>query len=218
MSRYDRTCDSTEEWMFLNFHKEILKRPNPTWHFDRVELIEIAIIYYKLQRDASSDLKRNLPIKDFSSVLHKAFGMADNLLIERICTALGTVTSSVSLQTWLDAMSLFLRGTLKQKINHCFKVYDVSGKNMIRHAQVVKLMRKFVFKHQEEAVDEAVKDLVDIVIRKMDVDKDGIISHEDYLTTVLQEPLLLECFGQCLPDRTHVYAFLLTFTDKIKDF
>lgn len=218
MSRYDRTCDSTEEWIFLNYHKEILKKPDPSWYFDRDELNAIAMIYFKLQRNATNDLKRDLPAKDFSNVLHKAFGMADDSMIERICSALDSIKSSVPLHTWIKAMSLFLRGSLKQKIKYCFKVYDVSGKSEIRREQIVNLMRKFVFKHQEEDVDEAVKDLVDIVIKKMDVDKDGIISFNDYVSTVLKDPMLLECFGQCLPDRKHVYAFLITFTDKIKKF
>lgn len=217
MSRYDRTCDSTEEWSFLNFHHAILRKPDPSWRFDRVELHEIAMIYYKLQRDAGCELKQELPSKFFSNVLHKAFGMADDALIERIFSALDSITSSVPLKNWINAMSLFLRGSLKQKIKYCFKVYDVSGKNEIRREHMVNLLRKFVYKHQDEDVDEAVKDLVDIIIKKIDLDKDGIISFEDYETSILQEPMLLECLGQCLPDRKHVYAFLITFTDKIKD-
>jgi Ca2+-binding EF-hand superfamily protein len=216
ISHYDRTCDSTEEWIFFNHHKELLKRPDPTWHFDRDELHAIAIIYFKLQRDAGCDVKEELPSKCFSNVMHIALGMADDALIQRIFSALDSITSRVSLRNWINAMSLFLRGSLKQKIKYCFKVYDVSGKNEIRREQMVNLMRKFVFKHQDEEVDESVKDLVDIVIKKMDVDKDGIISYADYATTVMKDPMLLECFGQCLPDDKHVTAFLFTFTDKLK--
>lgn len=217
MSRYDRTCDSTEEWSFLNYHQATLKKSDPSWSFDRDELNEIALIYYKLQRDAGCELKRELPSKQFSNVLHKAFGMADDGLIERIFSALDSITSTVPLKKWIHAMSLFLRGSLTQKIAYCFKVYDVSGKNEIRREHMVNLLRKCVNKHQDEDVDEAVKDLVDIIIKKVDLDKDGIISFEDYRNSVLSEPMLLECLGQCLPDRKHVYAFLVTFTDKIKD-
>jgi Ca2+-binding EF-hand superfamily protein len=215
---YDRTCDSTEEWSFLNYHSETLKKPDPSWRFSRVELYEIAIIYFKLQKDAGCELKQELPIKNFSNVLHKAFGLADDMLIERIFSALDSITSTVPLKNWIMAMSLFLRGSLQKKIDFCFKVYDISGKNEIRREHMVSLLRKFVFKHQDEDVDEAVKDLVDIIIKKVDHDKDGIISFDDYSRTVLEEPLMLECFGQCLPDRKHVYAFLITFTDKINKF
>lgn len=203
--------------MFLNHHKEILKKPDPTWAFDKDELNAIAVIYFKLQRDADCELKQELPSKVFSDVMHKAFGMADDVLIERIFSALDKITSSVPLKSWIGAMSLFLRGSLKQQIKYCFKVYDAAGKNEIRREQMINLMRKFVYKHHDEDTDEAVKDLVDIIIKKMDLDKDGIISFDDYTKTVLKDPMLLECFGPCLPDRSHVYAFLITFTDKIKN-
>ena len=217
MVRYDRTCDSTEEWMFLNYHKDILKQPDISWHFDKTELKEIAMIYFKVQRDAGCELKSELPSKAFSDVLHKAFGMADSFLIERMFRALDSITSTVSLKQWINAMSLFLRGSLAQQILYCFKVYDASGKNEIRREQMVNLLRKSVYKHQDEDVDEAVKDLVDIIIKKMDLDKDGILSYADYSQSVRNDPMLLECFGPCLPDRKHVQAFLTTFTDKIKE-
>jgi Ca2+-binding EF-hand superfamily protein len=216
--RLDRTCDSTEEWIFLNYHKDILKKPDPMWHFDRDELNCIAIMYYKLQRDVDCDMKEELPSKSLSIVLHKAFGMPDDKIMQRIFTALDQITSTVSLRKWIAAMSLFLRGSFEEKIDYCFRVYDLLEKQEIRRDQMVHLMRNFVYKHQDEDVEEAVKDLVDIVIRKMDIDRDGIISYEDYKQAVVKDPMLLECFGQCLPDRRNVNAFLTTFTDKIKDF
>ncbi|CAG9807401.1 unnamed protein product [Chironomus riparius] len=215
MSKFDRTCDSVEEWSFLNYHKDTLKKPEPKWHFDKDELNAIAMIYFKLQRDAGCEIKQELPSKSFDTVLHKAFGMADNALIQRMFGAL-QITSSTSLKKWIGAMSLFLRGTLDEQIEYCFKIYDLTGKRVIRREQMIHLMRKFVYKHQEEDVEEAVKDLVDIVIKKLDADRDGIVSYENFKLSIHKRPMLLECFGQCLPDKMHVYAFLTTFTDKIK--
>lgn len=215
---YDRTSDSTEEWSFLNYHKDVLKNPDPSWRFNKDELNAVAMIYFKLQRDAGVDIKQELPAQSLGMVMHKAFGMADDTLMQRIFSALDQITITVSLRKWIYAMSLFLRGSLELKIKHCFMVYDITGKNELRRDQMVQLMKSFVFKHHEEDVEEAVKDLADIIIKKMDIDRDGIISFEDYRNSVLKEPMLLECLGQCLPDRAHVYAFLLTFTDKIKDF
>lgn len=56
------------------------------------------------------------------------------------------------------------------------------------------------------------KDLIEIVTKKMDLDRDGKISYHDYRTSVLKNPMLLEAFGQCLPSRHAVYSFLSTFT------
>lgn len=214
---YDRTCDTTEEWSFLNYHKNTLKNPDPRWRFDKDELNEIAIIYFKLLKDAGLDMKQDLPAKSLSNVLHKAFNMADDALMQRIFTALDEIVSTVPLKKWISAMSLFLRGPLMAKIKYCFKVYDISGKLEIKRDHMVQLMRNFVYKHEEEDVEEAIKDLADIILKKMDLDQDGAISYDDYRVSVLQNNMLLECFGQCLPDRKSIYAFLMTFTDKIKD-
>lgn len=216
MTHYDRTCNSIEERSFLNYYKDILKKPEPCWHFDRHEINAIAVIYYKLLCDAGCDMKQSLPTKSFDTVLHKAFGMADDSLVLGIFSALNGITNVVTLKQWIYAMSLFLRGTLEEHIEYCFKVYDMSERRFIRRELMIYLMRNFVFNHNVEDSKEAVKDLVDLIFTKMDIDRDGMISFEDYKQTVLKKPMLLECFGQCLPDKMSVYTFLMTFTEKIK--
>jgi hypothetical protein len=44
-----------------------------------------------------------------------------------------------------------------------------------------------------------VKDLVELVLKKLDEDRDGRVSENDYVSAVTKERLLLEAFGQCLP-------------------
>lgn len=212
----DRTCDSIEEWIFLNHHKELLKNPNPNWHFDKTELDCIAIMYYKLLKEAGCEVKQELPSSSVSEVLHKSLGMADNFLEKRMFRALGGIQDSVPLEKWISAISLLLRGTPEQQIDFCFKVYDSSETGIIRRDQMVNLLRRAIYMHFEEQVEAAVNDLVDVIIQMMDKDKDGMISYQDYKTTVLEKPLLLECFGPCIPDHMSKTAFLMTFTDKIK--
>lgn len=216
MSRLDRTGDSTEEWRFLNYHKNLLKKPDPAWRFTKDELTAIAIIYLKLQKDAGLDIKQELPIQSFLVVLHKAFGMPDETLFERMCSALAIKTTTVPLRIWIGAIALFLRSEIKQQIDYCFRVYDIAGKGEVRRENVVFFYKRCFYRHRVEEIDETVKDFTDIVIKKLDLDKDGIISFEDYTKSVESDFMLLECFGPCLPDRRHVHAFLMTFTDKLK--
>ena len=53
----------------------------------------------------------------------------------------------------------------------------------------------------EEDPDEGIKDLVEIALKKMDKDHDSRLSFSDFFQSVQADPLLLECFGQCLPDQ-----------------
>jgi hypothetical protein len=52
----------------------------------------------------------------------------------------------------------------------------------------------------EEDRDEGIKDLVDLLMKKMDKDGNGRLSLEDYKLSVKEDSLLLEALGPCLPD------------------
>lgn len=68
-----------------------------------------------------------------------------------------------------------------------------------------------MIKHpQDEDPDEGVKELVEIVLKKIDVDADGKVSKLDFQETVEKEPLLLQAFGPCLPTKSAAETFLAT--------
>ena len=71
--------------------------------------------------------------------------------------------------------------------------------------------RNCLIKHpQDDDPDESVKDLVEIALRKLDIDKDGKVSYLDYTTAVKADGLLLEAFGQVLPTDSAADGFLST--------
>jgi hypothetical protein len=64
----------------------------------------------------------------------------------------------------------------------------------------------------DEDPDEGVKDLVELVLRKLDRDRDGKISLQDFQTAVREESLLMEAFGQCLPTGSACRSFMATLS------
>jgi hypothetical protein len=62
----------------------------------------------------------------------------------------------------------------------------------------------------DEDPDESIKDLLELVLRKLDLDRDGKISFQDFQTAVKEEPLLMEAFGQCLPAERACQTFMAT--------
>ena len=52
------------------------------------------------------------------------------------------------------------------------------------------------------------KDLIEMTLKKMDVDKDGRICQDDFEQTIQEEPLLLEAFGPCLPKEKALDNFM----------
>lgn len=59
----------------------------------------------------------------FRDVLHTGLGMTDAYMMERVMVALDRGTSPyVTMQTFAKAMSLYLRGTLEERITYAFTV------------------------------------------------------------------------------------------------
>ena len=61
--------------------------------------------------------------------------------------------------------------------------------------------------------DEGIKDLMEMTLKRMDHDKDGKISHEDFSRTVTQDVLMLEAFGSCLPSGRAGQEFVSSILD-----
>ncbi|XP_062555548.1 calaxin-like [Armigeres subalbatus] len=220
----DLTLDSSEEIRFLNKISGIVKQFHKKTHFTARELEIVLLLYYKLLKDEQGGPRagqsaRYISRQQLTTVFDTALGMSDNVMLRRIYAALDKgATSYVTMETWIQTLSLFLRGTFEEKIKYCFKVYDIQGEGLIRRDHMMLLMRSAFVKPQDEDVEEAVKDLVDIILHRMDVDRDGSISFEDYRETVRKSPEMLECFGKALPDRGHVYSFSRTFLEKVRKF
>lgn len=219
-TQLDKTLDPVEEVGFRNKAEDWIRRHKflQKTHFNTKELEALLYIYHKLQRE-NPDPTKNITRFQLSTIFHIVFGMPESILMPRIFhVIIGSAASTVSVSSWIKMMNIFLRGTLNEQIDYCFAVYDTQGKGELRRDQMMNLLRKMFFRHEEEEVEETVKDFVDIILNMMDLDRDGKISKADYKETVVGHPLMLECFGQCLPDRAHIHAFLTTFTDRIKRF
>ncbi|KAJ8979453.1 hypothetical protein NQ317_006767 [Molorchus minor] len=144
----------------------------------------------------------------FREVLHNTFDIVtENTLMERIfCVWDKQNYGLITVENWFNGLSLYLKGTISKQIDYCFAVYDLNADGYISKEEMFQLLSP----PQDEDPDESVKDLVDIVMRKFDKDKDGKVSLADFRETVEEEPLLLEAFGRCLPSEKSKTTFLTT--------
>lgn len=214
-TRFDSLLDEMEESRFLKKHSKISKSLAKTTHFNLYEVETIMIIYYKVAKSLGNN-QHHITKDQFHDVLHYGLDMTDVTLMQRILSALEKGGDKkhphqVKIETWVYAFSLFLRGTLKEKINHCFKVYDFMNEGIIGKESVFLLLQGcLASQSSEEDSDENVRDMVDVIIKKLDVDRDGKISFKDYYQSVEKDPMLLEALGQCLPSQIAVISFVTT--------
>lgn len=196
----------------LRQNSKLLKDLTKEVHFSALEVDALAVIYFKFLNE--NGIKRaQMDRAQFRKIFHSVLQINDDLLIDRSFLCLDRGTSAyVTLETWIRTMSLFLRGTLEEKMKYCFGVYDLNGDGEIKRNEVILLLGQCFIMEYEEDVELAVKDLADIMVRKLDVDGDGVINFDDYRNSVLEQNELLECFGRCLPNRACAYSFMQTFT------
>lgn len=214
----DTTLDPKILNRFRSKHQRAIQNLAHRVNFDSTEIDVMVSIYVKLMEDNGPGATHKSRTQ-FRSMLYQVFDMPEDYLIDRIMVAVDRGTTPyIKLSTFVTTMSVYLRGSLADRIKYCYAVYDLSGEGMIRRDQLILLVRNSVIKLHPEDVEEIVKDMVDMLIKKVDLDLDGLISLQDYTDTVMAQPQLLEIFGHCLPSRESVNAYLHTFTHKIEKF
>lgn len=197
---------------FRSKHTKHLAELSRRIHFNNVEMECLVELYYKMIKHAGTTCMTR---SQFYSMLSGVLEMHDSSLYHRMSYALDKSNPNVTLESFIAALSLFARGTFQERIDYCFRVYDVVGDGFIKRDNLMFLVRHGVYKHLKEEVQEAVKDYADRLMKKVDLDRDGMISFNDYSETVKKHPGLLEMMGICLPDPSAVYTFLFTFTSNL---
>ncbi|KAM3967862.1 calaxin [Aphomia sociella] len=202
-----------------------------TTRFNKNELEALFTMYRKLVTAAQSIVPTTAigqqPTKldgidqnTFRDVMHNTFDLVtEEAILERMWVTWERGASggegALKFEAWVKGLSVLLRGTDEERRAHCFAVYDLNNDGFISKDEMFVLLKNSLLKQPgDEDPDEGVRELVELVLKKLDVDKDGRVSHEDYREAVEQEPLLLEAFGQCLPTRRQASAFLKTLSSK----
>lgn len=178
-------------------------------HFTRQEMEALCRVYRSLASAGDGGVDRVV----FRELLHNTFDLVtEDVLLERVFSAFDRCNDGVvRLEEWLQGLSVFLRGTPRERTAFCFLVYDLNADGFVTRDEMFQLLRNCLVKHPgDEDPDEGVKDLVELALRKLDGDKDGKVSFDDFQAAVDKEPLLLEAFGQCLPAEGACHTFLQT--------
>ncbi|GBP38702.1 EF-hand calcium-binding domain-containing protein 1 [Eumeta japonica] len=86
-------------------------------------------------------------------------------------------------EAWARGLSVLLRGSREERLRHCFGVYDLNADGYITRDEMFLLLKNSLLKQPgDEDPDEGVRELVELVLKKLDADKDGRVSLEDYKT------------------------------------
>ncbi|XP_045490836.1 EF-hand calcium-binding domain-containing protein 1-like isoform X1 [Colias croceus] len=202
-----------------------------TTRFNRNELEAVFTMYRRLVTAAQAAAPPSIigqPVakidgidqSTFRDVMHNTFDLVtEEIVLDRIWSSwdrgVNGGEGALKFEAWAKGLSVLLRGNTEEKKVYCFNVYDLNADGYITRDEMFVLLKNSLLKQPgDEDPDEGVRDLVELVLRKLDIDKDGKVSLDDYRQAVQQEPLLLEAFGQCVPSRRHAATFLKTLSTK----
>lgn len=190
-------------------------------HFNASERDCLVHVYNQLAGSAWSNGSLHMSQGCLRTVLYLVMDMPERqAVVDRITAAVcqGDAITYVSLPEWLQMMSLFLRGTADERMRFCYRCYDRLRTGQLEPDSIMRLMRGDAIAMRtdmdQEEMELELQGLVDILMAKLDVDRDGAVSWNDYCDQVRRQPLLMECFGRCIPDRDAVAAFLMTFSHR----
>ncbi|XP_018327639.1 EF-hand calcium-binding domain-containing protein 1-like [Agrilus planipennis] len=211
----DLTLGMNEEIRFKQKYSKLLRKLAKQLPFTQEEMEHILIIYYKHIK-AGVEGQKGLTKIQMEELLHSAFDLTDPQSVFRASTTLvRSIGPYVKVEEFMKAMAIFVRGTFEEKIKYCYQCYlQTSLDGMISRDVMFDNLRSSVLsKNVEEDSEDIIRDFIDVIQKRMDIDRDGKISFDEYSENVHDNPLLLEFLGPCLPSRLATHSFLTTITE-----
>ncbi|XP_012282443.1 EF-hand calcium-binding domain-containing protein 1 [Orussus abietinus] len=211
----DMLNDSLKEIVFRRKNHDNFKKLARQTHFTYREVETLGLIHRKVL-EVIGPMHR----LTFRDVVHAGLDFTENkrhLLVDRVFSVIDKQnTLHLTSEQWTDGLSVLLRGNLDERIRFGYKVYDLMKTNKLRKEQIFPMMRGCLIKQQpDEDPDEGTKDIIELMLKKLDVDRDGKVSETDYRTAVEDRNLLfLESMGPVFPSREAQHAFLTTITTR----
>lgn len=94
---------------------------------------------------------------------------------------------SISFEEFVMGLSVLARGSLHEKLQWAFSLYDINGDGIITKDEmldIVSAIYDMMGRFAEPSVDEhTAKEHVERVFQKMDTNRDGVISIEEFMDT-----------------------------------
>ncbi|XP_065189715.1 calaxin-like [Sycon ciliatum] len=148
----------------------------------------------------------------FYQFLQDMFKITDDIVTDKVFRHFDQNRDGlIDLQEFVRGMSVFLRGDEEERSRWAFGVYDLNDDQTISRDELFTLLRCNMAMIDEYDSNENIKqtmELVEMTHRKLDTDKDGLISKDDFCAAVRKDPLLLQSLGKCLARLECVLAFM----------
>jgi len=187
-----------------------------TTHFTSEECRGLVAIFQRMLTLGKIDRMR------MREILHVVFHITDDVMLDLVFHSFDRDNDGfVDDAEWLKGLSTMLRGTTEELIDWCYFVYDMNGDGGLAREELHHCLKGSLYPGygiEGDEVDECERELVEIVMRQLDVDRDGQITRHDFEIACLKDPLMLVSIGPCLPPHQCIASFLALVTDKYRNY
>lgn len=105
---------------------------------------------------------------------------------------------SINFEEFVMGLSILSRGTLHEKLQWAFDLYDINGDGIITKEEmydIVSAIYDMMGRFAEPVIeDTTAQDHVEQVFRKMDLNQDGVISVDEFMDTCRKDKAIRESF------------------------
>ncbi|CAD7093467.1 unnamed protein product [Hermetia illucens] len=180
-------------------YRELMRKYSRAAHIEKRNIRNILLVYHRF---VTINGGRSMSQKQFIKLYQIYFNIPDVHWAQSIVDHVDPKAKhTISPEGFLKFMNVCLNNSFEDKVMFCFQVYDGHKTGFITRAKLIRTYRNMLYSADWEEVEDLVIDFVDLLIKKMDHDRDGKISFYDYAKAVRMNPGLLEFMGPVIPDR-----------------
>jgi Ca2+-binding EF-hand superfamily protein len=114
------------------------------------------------------------------------------------------------------------KGAPNELIDFCYTVYDINGDKSLAREELFHCLKGSLIPYSGvmhgDEVEEGLREIVEIGMKKLDTDRDGQITQPDFTNACYLDPLLLQAIGPCLPPAKSLAAFMSIFTENYRSY
>lgn len=96
---------------------------------------------------------------------------------------------------FISAIGIFSKGDIEDKLKLAFDIYDFNDDGFIEKKEAEKIVSSIFQLYGENATSSLTKDQVNKLMNKLDTDKNGLISEEEFVSGCLLDTELRQFFA-----------------------
>ncbi|BFZ25661.1 hypothetical protein BsWGS_28700 [Bradybaena similaris] len=172
------------------------------------DLVENVMQYAKnLVQPDTQDITDNV----FVAQMMNRFQITSTVMVSQMFEV---KSRTIPLEDYCWCICVFLSDEMDQKVDWVFSVYDANDDGQLSKMELYILLKPCVLQTEDMETEEAIKDLIDIVMTVVDRNKNGMVDLEEFRALVKKNVLYIDLLGQCLPHKHVVKSFLRKIKNK----